>query len=294
MEIKIKKKIFKFINSISLFPSGNILTVSNDKSINIYEETFEKIIQIILAAHNSIISYISVKDENNFVSSSIDGSIKTWIKKKINEKEQFYLNHIINNAHSLWIIKVIYNLKGNLISCSGDGIIKIWEENNNNTFQIISLLKNDKSIYSILLIEKKNILISSGENGTKFYNLNNYELICNIINAKCYSNNALIQLNEDNIIVGGGYDYYIKIISIKEKKIIKDVYTGLTCFGIFILEEKNIIIVGGYNSQIILFNKDNFNCLKKKNVYHCVNGFIQLKNGSIVAFGGHQTDIFEF
>ena len=34
---------------------------------------------------------------------------------------------MINNAHNDSIKKIIYNSEGNLISCSFDGLIKIWE-----------------------------------------------------------------------------------------------------------------------------------------------------------------------
>ena len=152
-----------WIRSLSIFPSGNIISVSNDQSINIYDNNL-KIIQIILKAYNHIIYHVCVKDNNNFVTCSLDESIKTWIKKNSNEK--FTLNQIIYNAYSGWIYKVIYSLKGNLISCSFDETIKIWEENNNK-FQSISILKHSNEISSILLLEDKNILISSSLDGTK-------------------------------------------------------------------------------------------------------------------------------
>ena len=114
------------IYSVSTFPSGNIISVSNDKSIIIYDIHLN-ILQNIQNAHNNIITYVEVKDENNFITCSNDKSIKLWIKNK----NIFIINKIINNAHEDIIIKVIYYSNNNLISCSWDKTIKIWKENNN-------------------------------------------------------------------------------------------------------------------------------------------------------------------
>ena len=69
-------------------------------------------------------------------------------------------------------MKVIYYSNKNLISCSKDNKIKIWKENNNNNYDNIKILTHSKKVCSILLLEDKNILISSGNDGTKFWNLN--------------------------------------------------------------------------------------------------------------------------
>ena len=108
-----------WINSISCFPSGNIITVSNDKSINIYDINLN-ILQRIENAHDKGIIYIEIKDENNFITCSKDKNIKLWIK---NNKE-FRINKIIKNAHENKINKIIYCSNGNLISCSSDKNIK--------------------------------------------------------------------------------------------------------------------------------------------------------------------------
>ena len=54
------------INSIAIFPSGNIVSVSNDSNIIIYDNNFIEI-QTIINAHLNSIIYISIKDEYNFV-----------------------------------------------------------------------------------------------------------------------------------------------------------------------------------------------------------------------------------
>ena len=67
------------INSVNIFPSGNIISVSDDKSIKIYDHFFN-LLQTIKMAHYCGILYVDIKDDNNFVTCSVDRSIKTWIK----------------------------------------------------------------------------------------------------------------------------------------------------------------------------------------------------------------------
>ena len=111
------------------FPSVNIIFVQSAQSIKIYDKNLN-IIQDIINPHNNSINYVSIKDENNFVTCSNELNIKIW-NKKINKellKEEFILNQIINNAQDDWIYKVIYSLNGNIISCSINNKIKIWKK----------------------------------------------------------------------------------------------------------------------------------------------------------------------
>ena len=179
------------VNSISIFPSGNIITVFDNQFI-IYDNEFNNIIQINDSAHDHYILYVDIYDENNFVTSSVDNNIKTWIKNN----NKYSINKIINNAHDDYIYKVIYNSKGNLISCSEDGLIKIWELNNEE-YKNIKTFINNNYVRAILLLEDKNILISCGEQGVKFWNLNQYEFTINFEDIIIKSNNNICRINED-------------------------------------------------------------------------------------------------
>ena len=280
------------INSLSQFPSGNIISVSSDKSIKIYDINLN-IIQNISNAHDNSINYVSIKDENNFVTCSKDKNIKTWIKKKNKGKNKdeysFKLNQIINNAHNDWINKVIYCFNGNIISCSRDKKIKIWEENNSNNYQCIKILKHNDWIYSILLLEYKRILISSGGDGIKFWNLNNYENSLEIKDAICWNRNALKMIDEDKIIIGGYDDGIIKIISINEKKIIKEIKNEFECFGICIIEKKGLFLIGGESKEIKIYRSDNYECIKIIKETNGIYGINELKDCSIVSYGLDKT-----
>ena len=128
-------------------------------------------------AHDNHITYVEVKDENNFITCSNDKSIKLWIKKE----NEYLNNQIINNAHDNGITKVIFYSNRNLISSSFKKI-KIWKENYNNDYENIGTLTHINWVETILYLEDKSILISSGKDGTKFWNLNKYVLKILIVN----------------------------------------------------------------------------------------------------------------
>ena len=266
-----------YITSISCFPSGKIISVSYDKSIKIYDINFN-ILQNIEKAHNKGITYVNVKDENNFVTCSRDKTIKTWIKIK----NEFKMNQHIINSYNDCIFKIIYHSNGNLISCSRDNSVKIWEENNNK-YQLNLILKDSKPVNSILLFENKNMLISSGNNGTKIWNLNNYNLIHYFKKAQCYWWNSLKKLDNNNFIVGG---YPIIIISLILKQIIKEIEIRFACFGIYSFEEKGFFFIGGNSKDLLIYENNNFECVDIiKNIHNTnIFGFTKLNNNSIVSF----------
>ena len=278
----------KKINSLSSFPSGNIISVSSDKSIKIYDIHLN-LLQDIQNAHDNSISYLEIKDENNFITCSSDKNIKLWIKKE----KQFQINKIIKEAHEDKIRKVIYCLNSNLISCSWDKTIKIWKENNNK-YESIKTLNHSDKICSIILLEDKNILISSGYDGTKLWDLNNYNNIKCIKYFQetwCGSHCGLCRLDEDKIIVQGNTIDYLNVISIKNKKIIKKITNLFTCWVIILLEDKGIFLVGGESKNIKIFRRDNYDCIQIINNAHnnYISCFLQLKNDSIVSYSYDNT-----
>ncbi len=285
--IKSIKSHNNWINSLSIFPSGNIISTSDDKSIIIYDIHLN-ILQKIKNAHDRGITYIEIKDENNFITCSYDKSIKLWIKNN----NEFKNNKIIKNAHDDSIIKVIYCSNDNLISCSLDKTIKIWKENNN--YENIKILKHSDKITSLLLLEDKNILISSGFDGTKLWNyneINNINLIKEFQETFCAWNQALCRLNDDIIIIRGKATTKLKLISISKKEIIKTIDNPFQCWGISLIEDKGIFLVGGLSKNIRIYRNDNYECIQEIKDAHDENisGFIELKNGTIASFSNDKT-----
>ena len=265
------------INSLSIFPSGNVVLIS-EKSIKLFDLNFN-ILQHIQNAHDEIITYIDIKDENNFVTCSYNKEIKIWIKNE----NKFILNKNLINAHYNYINQVKYYLNNNIISCSLDKTVKIWEEINNK-FQLIITLFHSFSVFSILILEDKNKLISSGLNGTKIWNLNNFEVINFFKEVGCYYNNGLCRINEDKIIFVE--DKSLKIFSLSEEKIIKHILIPFRCITICKNEEKGIFFIEDYNKNIKIYNNDSYECIKtiKSTNNFYFNGFTKLKNSLFVSF----------
>jgi len=270
------------IKSIAIFPLGNIISVSKDKSIKIYNSNF-KILQDIQNGHDDWINYVDIKDENNFITCSKDKQIKTWIKKD----NIFQVNQIIENAHNDIIYKVIYNSNNKIISCSKDKTIKIWEEDNNKSFNNIKILTHSNYIYSLLLLEDKNMFISGGKDGIKFWDLNNYELIIDFNESWCGGKNSLCRIDDDKIIVNGNDHKSLLIISISEKKIIKNINHSFKCWGINLIKEKRIFLIGGKSKDIEIYNSENYQCIQIIKDAHDeeISGFCELNDGRILSYG---------
>ena len=269
------------INKIANFPSGNFVTVSVDKSIQIFDINLQKI-QCIEEAHDAAIMNVEIKDEDNFVTCSCDESIKTWIKKE----NLFKLNKIIKNAHENNIHQVIYYSNNFLISCSQDDKIKIWEEINNN-YQNITTLDTNFGIFSLMLLNDKNILVSSGKNGTNFWNLNTFEMIMYCKETECIWPNLLCRTDEDIILTESSKFNSLKVISISEKKKIKEIKHPTYCYAIYLIKDKGMILVGGQNLSITIYRNDNYECIQTIKQAHnnSIVGFNQLKNGKIISYG---------
>ena len=263
------------VNTIKYFPSGKIIAVDDDKSIIIYDTNFT-VIQKIENAHDNWITYVDIKDENNFVTSSNSTNIKTWIKRN----NHFVINHNIINAHNSIIYKVIYDSKGNLFSCSTDGTIKIWEEKNGE-YENIKILYNYGIITSILLLEDKNILISSGYT-TKFWDLNNnYTIIKTFENFYTYWNTGLERIDDDRIVVGS--EEKAIIISISNQTIIHEINFDYRCDVLKSIENKGILFIGGVSNDIKIYRNDNYECIQTIENAHKdeINCITELKDGSI-------------
>ena len=269
------------INSVSFYPSGIFISILQNRSIIIYDINFQ-ILQEIKNAHEKYIIHLDIKDELNFATCSLDLSIKTWYKKD-------KLNKIIKNAHSLQINQIIYNSK-NIISCSQDNTIKIWEFQNEN-YQNITTLAHSNFVNSILLLEDKKILISSGWDGSKFWNITNYELLFFLEDCFCIYWNSLKRMNDDNIIIGGSQMSNMKIISIKEKKVIKEIKSPFLSWGICIIKNMNLILVGGNSKNINIYSAENLECIQIIENAHNndILGFIQSKNNLIISYSKDST-----
>ena len=97
------------------------------------------------------------------------------------------------------------------------------------------------------------------------------------------------KLDDDKIIFGGGYDKIMKVLSLKEKKIIKEIDNKIICYGICVVENKGFFFTLGFSSEIKIYRNDSFDCIKESHEFigngwlgPIIFGFVHIKNRNII------------
>ena len=244
------------IRAITSFPSGNLVSVSENATIMIFDKNL-KVIDRIDDNDNTKLLYVGVKDDNTFVTSGIGKKIKIYYKYT-NEK---FINYKTIEEEYKDIFKVIFCPNGNIITCANDKecTINIWEEENNN-FRKIQKLHHLDSVTSILLLEDKNMFVSCGLDKAMFWNLNDYKLNFEIENVYCCLYDGLNRIDEDRIICGGKVGVYItKIISISQRRIVYEIdNNGIESYANITIKNKGIFLTGNNKSIINVYRWDNY------------------------------------
>ena len=212
------------INHISVFPNGKFISVSDDRSIRLFEQD-GILLTTLENAHENPIQYISIKNNNEFITCSDDRSLKIWYL--LNKSIQLYKE--FQNAHTQAISCVIYTSLGNIASCSIDKFIKIRF---GNFYEKVTVLVNTDTVAVFSLLEIDNdILVSGGWEGIKFWDLKKKMKINSINNCSVVNCDALARIDTDKIAVGGDKYGIIKIISISKKQIIMEINNFTQCLG---------------------------------------------------------------
>ena len=268
------------IRAITSFPSGNLVSVSENATIMIFDKNL-KVIDRIDDNDNTKLLYVGVKDDNTFVTSGIGKKIKIYYKYT-NEK---FINYKTIEEEYKDIFKVIFCPNGNIITCANDKecTINIWEEENNN-FRKIQKLHHLDSVTSILLLEDKNMFVSCGLDKAMFWNLNDYKLNFEIENVYCCLYDGLNRIDEDRIICGGKKEVPItKIISISQKKIIHEIdNNGIESYANITIKNKGIFLTGNNKSIINVYRWDNYEKLFSFDANQgIINSITLLNDGTI-------------
>ena len=180
------------------------------------------------------------------------------------------------------ISKIIYCSNGNIISCSYDKTIKIWAEILNNEYQSITILTHLNAVCSIMLLEDKNYLISSGEDGNYLWNLNNFEKKYQFFGTFGQYSNQLQRFDKNRFITGGINDIFI-IVNINYTVYFENIYEFTSCI---VIEDKGIFLISSYN-MIKVYNINDYKCIQNIKCTHNgkINGFVQLRKGIIASYG---------
>jgi WD40 repeat protein len=267
------------ISKIAIFPNGNFVSISGDKSILLFDNNYN-LIGKIEHAHDSYITDIYIENNDNFITCSADLSIKFW--KKINNN--FICKNKINNAQEYSLIKILV-INSNLLITCGDDKIKIYNKNFlNEQFQLMTIISNNNYLNSFLILLDKDILIIIGEEGTLFYKFSTLNFINKINDVSCGGKNAIDRIDNERIIVGGRGDKIMKIVSLNKMRIIKELKNDFFTMGISVIKNKKAVITGGYTGKINIFSSDTYRKIFYINNahLHTISGFLILGDDDFV------------
>ena len=269
------------IMSMSIFPLGNFISISNDKSIKIWDNQFN-LLQII--EEENPISSVDIENDNNYISCS-KYFITIWIKNK----NKFEINEKIENINNSNFIKVKYYLNDYIISSSYDRTIKILKKNSYNKYQYITIIQFYELV-SFLILEDSKILITSGYDKTTFWNMNTFENLFTVENFKSdyfyYFNNSICKLDKNRIIIVKGNDCILKVISISKRKIIKQIDNQFGCYGVYSIKNKSIFLTYGDSDIIKIYQSDNYDFIYNIGYEseYTIKGLIQFNNNFILSY----------
>lgn len=288
----VKKKKFP-IESVAQFPSGTILS-ADWISIDIYDNQFNikqkiNVFDIIderkLFKSQKKIYKIEVKDENNFAIYANDGTLQLYNK----EGDNYVLKHNIEKEE---ITDVVFDSKGKIITCSRDNYnaMKIFDLNEKGEYKPIRTIIYSYNFDSLLL-EDKYLLIARDLKTIDFYDIvENYKLI-HSMNEKTV--HRLERLGDDKIIAY--HNNTLKIISIKQYKVIKTVEIRFQAYVVKYYKEKGIVLAGGcydygkgYEKSILsIYRSDDLELIKSFEDIHdkCVKGISLFNDGTFATYG---------
>jgi len=245
----------KSIYCLLILNDGRICSASNDSKINILNKfTYET--EITIDIFQNGIYYISQLKNLNLIccSEKIIKIIKILEKNKNSNKLFEVVQTLQKHSNIIW--KVIELSDNNLISCSSDKTIIIWENKNDfYKFKYFIPIFAD-SVRSILETKINEIVYTSFyEQKLFFYNLKTRNQIKILSKIFCSGwNNDIFYYNENYIFIGGNLNIYL--INIKKYIIINSFETENFILS-FLLIGNNYLLTGDNKGNIFqwLFNE---------------------------------------
>ena len=234
-----------------LYLGNNILLISVENLIKIYDIDKDKEINSIYRAQNGINDLLKI-DKNKIMISSKDKTIKLF------QFTDDYFN--MNCLQSIEIHKEEVNetikLKSNnyYASCSDDKTIKIWELRNEGYGLKKELKGHETGIKSIFSLPNNEIVSASKGRFIKFWN---YEQCLNTLEISDYPLHKCISLLDDSII-SIGTDKSIIFINFIKKEKIKKVF----------LDFNAISMLNLFGNLIFAFNDSEKSSLEEYTIYH--------------------------
>ena len=247
-EIKIIKYLSGHDDSVNCFLElkDNIgISCSRDSYI-IYHDLISMKSILKYKGHQNGVNYIIKSPDNKLISCGADSYIKIW--ESINEKE--YLNNNIKEIDIKPILeikteeilkKLILYDTNKILTCSIKGIYIYEYDMDNIKLNLIKCTKKDKINDIILFTNGKNRYIIGYCSGSEVFimDLNELKIIKEIRCEASFWQNCLIQINNDEIIVGNNKALNIININTGIIKLSKGTTGFINC--LFKLKDGSII-----------------------------------------------------
>ena len=251
---------------------NRIATVASDGSISIIEVDYEKqtFIQVVSkkAEQNSLISICEL-DDGRLVTAS-GNVIKVW---RIINKDLVPLKTLQVSTIFAPFWKVIKLTKNRFASCSIGGAIAIWNAEN---YKEITVLTSSASVYNIIQLNGKEILVSScGKPAIDFWDLTTYKRIKTIKNVHAVENSHMVELQSGCIAISAySSNYPIVIIDPVSYTIIHEIidkdYIKVNSSLMTWCDHSFMFIKGGY---FIQFSTSTYEVLYKTKLDSQLEGY---------------------
>ena len=186
------------VYSLLLLSDGRLASCSYDKTINIYNMKKNYHCDLTLIGHTWGVVSIDQLDNGKLISCS-GFTIKIW---SIYEKSYVCECTLKDTANQ--VTQKVLSLPGSkFASCSTDKNVKIW--NGNPPYNLIKILDGHiAALESLLCIKRKNKLLSGGKDNTlRIWNISTYQCQTIIMKVECFSQNSMIELENNKIFIGG-------------------------------------------------------------------------------------------
>lgn len=162
----------EIINSlIELDPFDVVVSCAGDGMIKLWDEETRKNI-VSVSAHNNIIYNVIQINSKKIGSASEDGTIKIWDISSLGNKaknKEVNCIHVITNFNNFPFSGICLLYNGNIVSCSDDKTIKVYEP---NCYKCIEqVCAHDNNIIGIFQVDNQSIASFSDDNTIKVWNL---------------------------------------------------------------------------------------------------------------------------
>jgi len=192
-------------------------------------------------------------------------------------------------GHNSDILQARELMNENIISCSADKTIRLWEKNN-NIYESKKIIEEEFPIRNVLEL-KNNIIVYDNKNKDKsicFYDLNNNTYvwkISNIINNANALLNSFVLINNNILLYGSTNIFYM--FDVNEYKLISSVNVNNEKFLSLYPLTENMILCGSDKGKISQYKYENneLKLISVKNNVHSkiIRGLYYMKNGYVVS-----------